>query len=221
MGREKDQILIDRRRDLGYGNVMSPVEIDTIISTASGIDYLGLKGDSWSCLFTILWAYGKRISEVVELRTTDIAVRGTDLAITFTIRKKSRKSKKGILIPEEKRKKPPRRTKRLTLSNPYAEMIKIYWEECKERGGLFLFPGMHTSTGHIHPKYVWDVIQKMKLGQPVWTHLFRHTLATELAQNDVGAWEMKTWFDWESINTADEYVSSAGLSTKKVSGRVW
>lgn len=75
--------------------------------------------------------------------------------------------------------------------------------------------------GHIYPKYVWDAIKLMEFEQPIWTHLFRHTLATELAENEVSAFEMKRWFDWESITTADDYVSAAGVTTKKVSGRVW
>lgn len=205
---------------------MSSVEIDEVISRVNDIDYLGLKGDAWACLFAILWAFGKRISEVVELRLTDIAVRGLELAITFTIRKKSPKSKWNyrenisIPIPEDKRENPPRRTKRLTLDNKYAQIIKKYCESIKDRGG-YLFPRPQTKMGHIYPKYVWDVIQKMKLEQPVTTHLYRHTLATELANDEVSAFEMKTWFDWENIATADKYVTAAGVTTKKVSGRKW
>lgn len=221
MGREENQELIERRRILGYGDVMSSTEIDIIISRANSIDYLGLKGEAWACLFAVFWAYGKRISEVVELRITDITVRGNNLVITFTIRKKVRKTKKGVDIPESKRKKPPRRTKRLTLDNPYAKIIKIYWEGLKEKGQVFMFPRPQTKMGHIYPKYVWDVIQMMKLDQPIWTHLFRHTLATELAANEVSPFEMKSWFDWENINMADTYVLAAGVSTKKVSGRKW
>jgi phospholipid N-methyltransferase len=38
-----------------------------------------------------------------------------------------------------------------------------------------------------------------------------------LASNEVSAFEMKTWFDWQSISTVYEYVSATGVSTKKVS----
>jgi len=220
MPRKRDIENILERKRLGYGEIMSSVEIDTIIFKAQDLDYMDLGGNAWSCLFAVFWAFGKRISEIVELRTTDISVRGNELVITFTIRKKVRKSKKGIPIPEDKQGTPPRRTKRLTLDNKYAQIIKDYWESIKERGG-FLFPRRQTRMGHIYPRYVWDAIKEMGFEQPIWSHLFRHTLATELAQNEVGAFEMKTWFDWEKIGTADSYVSAAGVSTKKASSRKW
>jgi len=220
MPRKRDIENILERKRLGYGEIMSSVEIDTIIFKAQDLDYMDLGGNAWSCLFAVFWAFGKRISEIVELRTTDISIRGNELVITFTIRKKVRKSKKGIPIPEDKQGTPPRRTKRLTLDNKYAQIIKDYWESIKERGG-FLFPRRQTRMGHIYPRYVWDAIKEMGFEQPIWSHLFRHTLATELAQNDVGAFEMKTWFDWEKIDTADSYVSAAGVSTKKASSRKW
>lgn len=211
MPRFNDEILIKKREALGYSETMSSIEIDEIIRRASGLDYMGLNGNAWACLFSIFWAYGKRISEVVELRVTDITVRSvglTDyLTVTFSIRKKRGGAR-------------PRRTKRLTLDNKYAQIIKQYCESIKDRGG-FMFPRKQTKMGHIYPKYVWDAIKLMGLEQPVWTHLFRHSLATELAENEVSAFEMKTWFDWERIDTADEYVSAAGVSTKKVSGRMW
>ncbi len=220
MPRKRDIENISKRKKLGYGEIMSPKEIDAIISKAQSLNYMKLSGDAWSCLFAVFWAFGKMISEFVELRTTDIAVRGSELAITFTIRKKVRKSKNGIPIPEKDWKTPPRRTKRLTLDNKYAQLIKEYWESIKVPGG-FLFPRKETDMGHIYPRYVWDAIKLMGFEQPIWSHLFRHTLATELAQNEVGAFEMKTWFDWEKIDTADSYVSAAGVSTKKASSRKW
>jgi len=220
MPRKRDIENILERKRLGYGEIMSSVEIDTIISRAQDLEYMSLGGEAWSCLFAVFWAFGKRISEIVELRTTDIAVRGNELAITFTIRKKVRKSKNGITIPEDEWKTPPRRTKRLTLENKYAQIIHEYWESIKDKGG-FLFPRSQTRMGHIYPRYVWDAIKEMGFEQPIWSHLFRHTLATELAQNEVGAFEMKTWFDWEKIDTADSYVSAAGVSTKKASARKW
>lgn len=217
---EDNQILIEKRRDLEVGETMSTAEIDELLRRAKSLSYMGLKGDAWECLFAIFWAFGKRVSEIVELRITDIAIRGTFLTIIFTIRKKVRKSKKGIPIPKDKWGTPPRRTKRLTLENKYAKIIEQYWESIKDRGG-YMFPGMHTKTGHIYPRYVWDAIKLMGFEQPIWTHLFRHTLATELAKDEVSVFEMKTWFDWERIDTADEYVSAAGVGTKKVSGRKW
>jgi site-specific recombinase XerD len=93
-------------------------------------------------------------------------------------------------------------------------------ENNKDKGG-YLFPRPQTKTGHIFPEYVWNFIKLMDLEQPIWSHLFQHSLATELASNEVSPFEMKAWFDWENISTADEYVEAVGISTKKVSSRVW
>ncbi len=207
-GRKADSFLIAERRRLGYSEIMSTTEIDEVLSRAKEVEYLGLKGESWECLFAVFWAYGKRVSEVVELRTTDIVVREGFLLVSFRVRKK-----RGD-------KRLPRRTKRLTLKNKYAKIIRDYWEKRRVLGG-YLFPRIQTASGHIYPKYVWDVISMMEFKQPIWTHLFRHSLATELANADVSAFEMRTWFDWEKIDTADAYVSAAGVSTKKVSARKW
>jgi site-specific recombinase XerD len=107
------------------------------------------------------------------------------------------------------------------LENPYIKYILPYWEKLKDRGEIYLFPRPQTRTGHIYEKYVWDVIQMLDLEQPVWSHLFRGTLATEMAEDEATAFQLKSWFDWENIATADEYVTKAGVSTKKLSDRMW
>ena len=216
MGRYRNEILLERRSGEGYGETMSQGEIESILRSLSSMEYMGLRGKAWQCLVAILWLFGKRISEIVCLRTTDLSIRNEYLAITFSILKKRKRRKDGTpnLTP------PPRRTKRITLENPYTQYVVDYWESIKDRE-MFMFPRKETRTGHIYPKYVWDVIQKLDLPQPVWTHLFRHSLATAMAEDRATAYELKTWFDWEKITTADEYVSSVGLSTKRLSDRKW
>ena len=83
-----------------------------------------------------------------------------------------------------------------------------------------MFPGARSA--HLNRRYVHDMLTKeMGFKQPLYSRLFRHSLATELAQNGIGAFELKTWFDWEDITMADEYVSAAGMSTRNVSNRTW
>ncbi len=192
----------------GYTATMKTDEIDEVLSRAKGLGYLGLSGDAWECLFAILWAYGNRISEVIELRTTSISVnRNEELVITFKIRKK-----RGGKVPVA--------SKRLSLENPYAQIIQGYWEECKVRGG-YLFARPQTKSGHIYPQYVFNYLNLLGFPQPIWPHLFRASLATELANDDVSAFELKKWFNWEKIDTADSYVSASGVSTKKITNRKW
>lgn len=201
-----DSEKLERRKKMGKGETMTLEEIHSIIVKARTTPYKGLSGEAWAVLFSIFAAFGKRLNEIVKLRTSDIAVRGEDLAITFSILKK-----RGGNAPQ--------RTKRLSLENPHAMRIVDYWETVKDPGG-FMFPGARSP--HINERYVHDMLyRELGLKHPVWSHLFRHSLATELAANNVGPFELKSWFDWENIATADAYVQAAGVSTRNISNRTW
>lgn len=220
MGRKKNEIVTEQRADLGYGDTMETTEIDTILDQIVSINYLDISGRAWQCLIAILWLTGKRISEVVCLRISDVRIRGNYLTITFSVlKKRGKRTKRDGTFTIDNR-PPPRRTKRITLDNPYSMYVTNWWDSIKDRE-TFMFPRPQTKMRYIYPKYVWDVIQMLGLEQPVSCHLFRHTLATQMAEDGATAWELKSWFDWENISTADEYVSSAGMSTKRLSDRKW
>jgi integrase len=197
--------LMDKREELGFPrDRMTKKEIDGVIKLALGIDYLEVSGEGWACLFSIFATFGKRISEIVELRTNSLetrSVRGKEmLFVSFRIRKK-------------RGEEPTTRIKPASLRDPYVQRyILPYWREMEAKGETYLFPRPQTKTGHIYEKYVWDVIQKMDLPQPVWSHLFRASLATELALEVGSAYELKSWFDWERISTADAYLSREGAN---------
>jgi len=217
--RKKDVVLFEKRRLVGYGETIRRQEFDDILAKLGRINYVDLRGNSWQCLAVIAWLTGKRISEIVQLHTTDIWVDDDYLNIQFRIMKKNRRPKNTEpLTNEEKRLLDrPRSTKKITLSNPYVEYVIGYVDSFSKPS--YFFPRENTATGFIYPKYFWDVIKKLELRQPIWAHLFRHSLATRLAEEGITAWELKQWFNWSTIALADKYVSSAGMDTPNISDR--
>lgn len=202
MVRQENAILEEKRRALGYPpDVLDKAEFDEIIRLSLDMDYKGVSGSGWACLFVIFWQFGKRISEVVELRTSDLSIRGDMLYVTFRIRKKRGENKL-----------PPRREP-VSVNDRYVrEYIIPYWESIRD-SEEFLFPRPQTKMGHIYPQYVWDYIQLFDLEQPVWTHLFRHTLANDVAQMEgVTAYQFQSMFDWSSLKQADAYLSKMGAN---------
>jgi site-specific recombinase XerD len=211
---KNDNELIAIRRQLGYPDTLTEDEIDHMITRAGGIDYI-LPPAGWQCLFSLLRVYGKRVGEICSILLSDIKVDEEFLSVTFTVEKKIRQ------IPNSDKVKylPNRYTKRISLTNPYVEnYILPYLSRDRRKGEKFLFPCPRKDRS-IYPKYVWDAIRKMGFRQPIWSHLFRHTLATELAMENFTPFELKSWFDWESIVLADKYVSRAGITTDKISRR--
>jgi hypothetical protein len=62
--------------------------------------------------------------------------------------------------------------------------------------------------------------KKMDLPQPVWSHLFRHSLATEIAElPGTTAYELKSWFDWNYLSTAEAYLSDTGTNLVNLAER--
>jgi len=170
---------------------------------------MGLSGKAWQCLAATLWLYGKRISEVVCLKTKDIFTTKRFLGIRFEVLKKESRSDEGIRKPF---------TKRITLDNPYTKYIIDYWENIKDLEE-FMFPRKQTKTGHIYREYFWRVLKKVS--PDLSSHLFRHSLATTMAEEDATAYEMVTWFDWDRTDTALDYIKRSGRLTRRLSRRKW
>jgi len=215
-----DTKLIKIRDDLGYPDTLTVAEVDDIIRRAGKIDYI-LPPAGWQCLFSLFRVYGKRVGEVCRILLADIKIDDEFLSVTFTIEKKIRQ------IPNTDKIKylPNRYTKRISLNNPFVMHYILPFLNNRPQyitdrlgGSKFLFPCPRVDKP-IYPKYVWDAINRMGFKQPIWSHLFRHTLATELAGENISTFELKSWFDWESIVLADKYVSRAGVLTDKISRR--
>lgn len=159
----------------------------------------------------ILWKTGKRRGEVARLEVRDLEIDEEKrlLHITFTILKK----RKEMLLTR-------RRTKTLSLSDPYVKPIIEYLEYLRERypESKYLFPSTRWNplTGslsinperHISGREIHRIV--VRAGPETWPHLFRETQGAKVVRrygNTItGAFAVKQRLDLESIQTAMRYV---------------
>ena len=189
-------------------DVIRPNELDQILTKSREVNKYGLPGIAWQCFVSILWLYGKRVSEIVSLKTDAIRIDPNYLNILFHVLKKARKKDPGIKRPF---------TKRVTLENPYTKYI-IEW---KNQLGYseYLFPRPQTKMGYIYRQYAHEVLKSISLR--ISSHLFRHSLATQMAESGATAYELVNWFDWDRTDTALEYIRRSGQMTQRLSNRKW
>lgn len=181
--------------------VLNRLELSEIVSSANNIDYMGIKGAGWAAYFAILRLFGKRVTEVITLRTQDVWLEDGYLQVRFRIGKSHRPVK-------------PVRVKQIREDNQFVETIMYYRNNVD---GEWLFPAIRG--GHINRRYAWDVCKMIR--DDLTNHSFRHTLATQLAERGFTAFEIQNWFDWSKLNTAAEYVHSSGVMTRRISDMSW
>lgn len=189
-------------------DVIRPVELGEILDRAESIEMLGIPGLGWQALISIMWLFGKRVSEIISLRTQDVRSDGEYLYILFTVLKKRSFTDPGLRMPFQKR---------ITLENPYTEYILNWLDRVKEQ--TFLFPRRQTKMGHIYRQYAHLVLKE--ISPDISAHLFRHSLATQMAEDGATAYELVSWFDWDRTDTALEYVRRGGAMTERLSKRKW
>jgi len=140
-------------------------------------------------VLAMLIGYGKRVSEIVVLKRSDIKISEDHIITSFHILKS--KPKSGILKIRHKRLSRDHWTARYILE--YVDTIKA--------GYMLPSYGM---TGHITARCIRYWLKK--IDQDIWPHLFRHSLATMIAEAGGTAFELKAFFDWDDIRTAQKYV---------------
>lgn len=191
-------------------DVIRTVELGEILDGAENVTKFGIPGLGWKAFISIMWLFGKRVSEIIGLRTQDVRVNGEYLAILFTVLKKRSYKDPGMRRPFQKR---------VTLENPYTETIITWWNREKKEEEKFLFPRSQTKMGYIYRQYAHLVLKE--ISPKISSHLFRHSLATQMAENGATAYELVNWFDWDRTDTALEYIRRSGAMTEKLSNRKW
>lgn len=189
-------------------DIIRLTELGNILDSAEDIDRYGIPGLGWQAFISIMWLFGKRVSEIISLRNQDIRIDGEYLAILFTVLKKRSSKDPGMRMPF---------LKRITLENPYTEYIVDWWDMVRE--SKFTFSRRQTKMGHIYRQYVHLVLKE--ISPYISSHLFRHSLATQMAEDGATAYEMVNWFDWDRTDTALEYIRRGGAMTERLSKRKW
>jgi len=159
------------------------------------------KEESWlQCLIALAWVFGKRINELLKVKREDIWVDNRFLYCRFQVSKK--RTRKDTPIPRPY-------LKRITLRHLGVEYILTYVSKVK--GGV-LFPSIDRHKAYYHLK---------KLNHESWWHLFRESLATEMAERGATEEMLMHWFDWDRVDTAHAYVKRGTKLTQELSERIW
>jgi len=177
-------------------------------STSPGVT-LRFNASRIKCLIALLWIFGKRITENLKLKRKDIRIAHNYLYVHYIVLKK--KSKKGEALPE-------RRLKRITLDNPYVEHILQYIEGITDPEA-YVFSSSRSAYGHLSRNHAYRILKG--LDRKVWLHLFRHSVATEMAERGATEEELMAWFDWDRYDTAHGYVKGGPKLTEKWAKRTW
>jgi len=156
------------------------------------------------CLIALAWVFGKRVSELLRLRRDDFRKDDNFLYVRFLVLKKKSRRESGIPRPF---------MKKISLSHPAVPYILAYLKTV-EAGYIFTYKGEMMSRHR--PKYYLK-----KINPKAWWHLFRESLATEMAERGAAEEELMHWFDWDRVGTAHEYVKRGTKLTEKWSDRTW
>lgn len=185
------------------------------------------EAESWlSCLISLAWIFGKRINEMLKVQRDDIWIDGKFLYVRFHVSKKRNRKEHPVPRPY---------LKRITISHPGVRYIMNYIHTIKEG---YIFPAStkpriktiknkatgkvytyEMEGGHIHGDTALYYLKK--LSEKVWWHLFRESLATEMAERGATEEQLMHWFDWDRVDTAHQYVKRGTKLTEELSERTW
>lgn len=152
------------------------------------------------CCIALLWMFGKRITEVLKLNRENVYRDRKYLYVQFTVLKK--KTRKDQPTPKPYLKK-------INLKHLAIPHVLDYAEAIKEGP---LFPNMYREKARYYFR---------KVTTQAWFHLFRESLATEMAEHGATEEELMHWFDWDRVDTAHVYVKRGTKLTEKWSKRTW
>ena len=85
----------------------------------------------FQCLIALLWLFGKRIRETLRLKRKDVRWNEKFPFVSFQVMKKKKRETSPI---------PIRRTKRITIKNPYVHYVIDYVASI-ENPEAWIFPG--------------------------------------------------------------------------------
>lgn len=153
-------------------------------------------------LVATLFTFGKRISEIISLDRDDFEIKEPFLIVRFQVLKKRFQAESGV---------PQKYTKRIRTDHYLAEYIINHISRIDE-GPVFVKDARRMSRFTAYREL-------KKLDVNIWPHLFRHSLASLMAESGATTAQLMTWFDWEKPETAMKYVRRSGLLTRELSNR--
>jgi len=210
-------------------DVLRKPEVDAMLEKAKDLPL----GERLQCFIALAWLFGKRVSEILQLKREDIYFDERFLYVRFKVGKKRAKGETPI---------PRFYVKKISLKHPYVQYV-LNWVNKIQEG--YIFPG---STGRkvikvkakyrdrsgnlVEKEYQYEregghlsdarMRQLIKLINPnAWWHLFRESLATQMAEMGASEEELMHWFDWSDPRVAHEYVKRGTKLIEKWAEREW
>jgi len=189
--------------------------------------------DLAKCMLCLLYVFGRRVSGILKLKRSDFWTKRGYLYVRFIILKKTRRVDKL---------KTKTRVKRVHIQKQmkYVQHIINYVSKLKSQNDP-LFPGYSRpyskivkrkdQTGKVVKTYMYEdnneglmsrqqAYKIIKAINPnVYPHWFRHSLATQLAEEGIDQWQLMNWFDWDRFATAKRYVTGTAAMTRDISNR--
>jgi len=185
-------------------DIVRPTEAKVLLKMA-GIQKGPVLGPYFQAVLAFHIGYGKRVSEIIALRRAEVRIEEDFINTRFLILK--RDSESGIL---------PYRWKKLTRDHYTCEYIEP-WVKSRPTPGSFVFPSLRSRSmstpGHVSRQCIWNWMKD--LDPNIWSHLFRHSLATQMGEEGATAYELKSFFDWASIRTSERYVRETPIIRDK------
>lgn len=144
------------------------------------------------CMVALLYNYGMRVTEMIEIKIGDIRIKNDYLYI----RTKTLKARAKVI--------PEKRTLKRHLSNPFMNYILEHYNSVINSNQVWLFPSPYNIGSHITRKTVLNIVTR--LDPTVWCHLFRHTRATIFGEENATESQLVAWFGWADSRPAQRYV---------------
>jgi site-specific recombinase XerD len=166
--------------------VLSPTEIAALFQNTPNLKHRAI-------LMTI-YAAGLRVSEVINLRVTDID-----------------RQRQLIFIRQGKGHK----DRQLMLSPKLLEILQLYWK--RYRPMTWLFPGQ-CSERPITQTTVWRICQQARaeaqLAKPVSPHTLRHCFATHLLEAATDLRRIQILMGHRNLKTTARYLHVSNLAVR-------
>ena len=151
-------------------------------------------------LMVWLYSFGKRISEIIPLKRTDVSFDENYVYARFNILKTRPKS--GVRTVK---------IKRLTRKHWLAPFLVKHISEVSEG---YMFPSW-GEKGYLTRRGASVILKKYS--EDIWCHLFRHSLAVQMAEHGANILGLMAWFDWEDEKTAIRYIRTYGQVMEQLS----
>lgn len=177
-------------------DILSQQEVEDMISIANNIRD--------KAIISILYLYGCRITECLNLKKSDITIDNKYIHIKFTVLK--RKSKSGL---------PFKHVVLVNRDSPFTSYIIDHVTAFDNPDDdLFL-----NDNGNRMMRQEFTRILK-KITNNAWCHLFRHTRLTKLAEQGATATQLMTWAGWTDTRPAGIYVQRSTKLIKPLADKI-